>query len=467
LKRFIKILGELFFLISWMIIFNSCANQQPPSGGDDDKTPPKIVKISPANNTIMFTGNSIRFYFDEYVNRRSFEEAFKISPMPKGRPEFDWGAKDVEVIFPGGFDRNKTYSIVITKDFKDINGSNQLTSPINFAFSTGDKIDKGSISGKIFAAGLDRMLVACYIINSQNQNSLKPDTLKPDYITQPDETGSYTLSNLPNATYRLFAFNDDDRSALYNKEFEKIAVLPSDITVKDSIKNTGNNFLFQNFELDIKSKEFFQSLKSDSLNIIFSSIENNTSAVPPDSRFYFYFKNTKINKLDIADNLKLVDSSATANVKIAFNWLNDSLLQVFAPENLKQGRTYEFNLKTSSLNFRRIFKTTSENQIGNISGSVTFTDSTKILQGNIQIQLIRKNNPLNRYTLSLVTPGPYKFENISEGEYILFAFIDVNSSGVYDYGKYFPYEPSEPFFVFDKELKAKGMWNTDNVQIVF
>jgi hypothetical protein len=51
-------------------------------------------------------------------------------------------------------------------------------------------------------------------INSQNENFVKPDTLKPDYVTQPDESGNYTLSNLPENTYRLYAFNDDDRKLI-------------------------------------------------------------------------------------------------------------------------------------------------------------------------------------------------------------------------------------------------------------
>lgn len=466
MNSILKILSNILFLLLAMIVFSSCANQQPPSGGEDDKSPPKIIKISPANNTVKFTGNSIKFFFDEYVNRRSFEEAFKISPLPKGRPEFDWGSKDVEVIFPEGFEKNKTYSIVITKDFKDVNGSNPLSAPVNFAFSTGDKIDKGSISGKIFANSLDRILVAAYIINSQNENFVKPDTLKPDYVTQPDEKGNYILSNLPQAKYRLYAFNDDDRNSLYNKDVEKIAVLPDDVVVSDSSKSSGNNFSFLNFDLDLKSKEFLQSLKSDSSNKIFTSLDNKASAIPLDSRFYFYFRNTKVSKLEVADNLKLTDSSSGAVVKLAFNWINDSLLQVFAPENLKMGRTYEFNLNTSALSFRRVFRTASESQVGSISGTVSF-DASRYPQGNIQIHLISKRNSLNRYSLTLTQAGAFKFENIPEGEYTLFAFIDMNNSGSYDAGKYFPYEPSEPFFVYDKELKAKGMWNTDNVQIVF
>lgn len=456
----------VIFAIFFASVFYSCANQQPPSGGEDDKSPPKIIKMEPANNTIRFTGNSVKFYFDEYVNRRSFEDAFRVSPAPKGRPKFDWGAKDVEVIFDEGFDKGKTYSIVITKDFRDVNGGNQLTSPFVYAFSTGDKIDKGSISGKIYANSYARLLVSCYIINSQNENFLKPDTLKPDYISQPDETGNYTLSNLPPGTYRLYAFNDDDRNNLYNKDVEKISLLSSDITILDSSKLTENNFLFKNFDLDLKSKEFFQSLKSDSLNIIYSSVQNNALALPLDARYYFYFKNLKVNKYQVADNLKLVDSVSNANIKLVFNWINDSLLQVFTSENLNPGRKYEFDLKISSASFKRTFKTAAEGQMGNILGSVAVKDSLNF-SGQINILLIKKQNSLLRYSLSLSKAGAFKFENITEGDYTLFAFIDKNNSGKYDYGKYFPFEPSEPFFLYDKDLKVKGMWNTDNIQIRF
>jgi len=465
LIKFSKIFFVLF-AVFFASIFFGCANQQPPSGGEDDKSPPKVIKIEPANNAIRFTGNSVKFYFDEYVNRRSFEDAFKISPAPKGRAKFDWGAKDVEVIFEEGFDKNKTYSIVITKDFRDVNGGNQLTSPFVYAFSTGDKIDKGSISGKIYADSYTRLLVSCYIINSQNENFLKPDTLKPDYISQPDETGNYIISNLPPGTYRLYAFNDDDRNNLYNKDVEKISLLPSDITILDSNRLTGNNFLFKNFDLDLKSKEFFKSLKSDSLNVVYSSVENNSEALPIDARFYFYFKNLKVNKYQTADNLKLIDSAANANVKLVYNWINDSLLQVFTSENLKPGRKYEFDLKIPSANFKRIFRTATEGQMGNISGSVIVKDSLNFL-GQINILLIKKQNPLQQYSVNLSKPGVFKFDNIAEGDYTLFAFIDRNNSGKYDYGKYFPFEPSEPFFLYDKDLKVKGMWNAENIQVSF
>lgn len=461
------ILIKFLLLIAGAIFFSSCANQQPPSGGEDDKTPPKIIKVNPESNTIKFTGNSIKFYFDEYVNRRSFEDAFKISPLPEGRKKFDWGAKDVEVIFENGFEKNKTYSIVITKDLRDVNGGNQLTSPMNFAFSTGDKIDKGGVAGKIFSDNLEKMIVSCYKVTSLNGNFVKPDTIKPDFITQPDEKGNYAFSNLPEGKFRLFAFNDDDRNFLYNKSDGKIALLSSDIEILDSTKLSGKNFLFKNFNFDVKSKEFIQSLKSDSLNLVFASFHNGSNSIRDNERFYFYFRNTNLSKYELADNLKLTDSASNTNVKIAFNWINDSLLQVFSPEKLKQNRTYKFSVLKLPLNFVRFFKTISESKTGTVSGSVIVSDSAINSGVNIVIQLIEKNNFSNKFTQSLTNAGAYKFENIPEGDYILFSFIDYNRNGVYDAGAYFPFEPSEPFFLYEKDLKVKGMWNTDNAQIIF
>ena len=80
--------------------FYSCANQQPPGGGDEDKTPPKVSIIAPKPNSVNFRGNTISFEFNEYIDRRSFQDAFRTSPQIKGDIEFSWGTKDVEVKFP-------------------------------------------------------------------------------------------------------------------------------------------------------------------------------------------------------------------------------------------------------------------------------------------------------------------------------------------------------------------------------
>ncbi|MEO6695046.1 MAG: Ig-like domain-containing protein, partial [Ignavibacteria bacterium] len=109
-----------------MMFFYSCANQLPPSGGEDDKIAPKVVSISPKPDMKNYKGNKLVFRFDEYVDRRSFEESFYIFPKPAGVPSFDWSGKEVEVQLPVSLKKDQTYVVTIGNELKDVRGSNRL-----------------------------------------------------------------------------------------------------------------------------------------------------------------------------------------------------------------------------------------------------------------------------------------------------------------------------------------------------
>ena len=122
-------------IFSVFLYIVGCANQQPPGGGDVDKTPPKVKSVSPKPNTVNYRGNSITIDFDEYIDRRSFQDAFRISPQYKGDITYDFSGKSVEVKFDKSFDKinsNKTFVVNINSGLTDIHG-NAITEPINFA----------------------------------------------------------------------------------------------------------------------------------------------------------------------------------------------------------------------------------------------------------------------------------------------------------------------------------------------
>ena len=204
--------------------FYSCANQQPPGGGDEDKTPPKVSIIAPKPNSVNFRGNTISFEFNEYIDRRSFQDAFRTSPQIKGDIEFSWGTKDVEVKFPKDFDKidaNKTFVVTVSSALKDIRG-NAITEPFSFAFSTGGRIDMGAISGKVYGAGKNVTSIFAYDLSK----SYDPTLNLPDYSTETNTEGSYTLTNMAAGRYRVLAVIDDDRNLLYTGERESFGVLP-------------------------------------------------------------------------------------------------------------------------------------------------------------------------------------------------------------------------------------------------
>lgn len=70
-------------------------------------------------------------------------------------------------------------------------------------------------------------------------------------------------------------------------------------------------------------------------------------------------------------------------------------------------------------------------------------------------------------TIQLKGPGRFHFEEIPEGRYILNAFRDSDSSGVYTFGLPFPYQPSERFAVLDDTLKVRARWSVEGVLLRF
>jgi uncharacterized protein (DUF2141 family) len=455
----------LYFIISFTVYFQSCANQLPPSGGDDDKTPPKIISVYPKPNSVNFKDNRLRFRFDEYVDRRSFEESFYISPKPKGGYEFDWSGKEVEVGFSKALDKNKTYVVIIGKDLKDVRGGNALASPLSFAFSTGSKIDEGNISGMVFSDNNDRVKILAYLKAGKTEDSLNPEKNIPDYILQVSPDGSYEFTNLPDGEYRLFAISDEDRNNLFDKDLDKIAILSDDYKLStDSIKISGMNFLLKDFELNKYGKDFLELLKGDSINYIYSNISNGDKNIPPDYRFYFYFKNTKLSKADMVNNFSIADSVTGKSYRLVFNWLNDSLLEVFSTEkyNLSSGLKLSIDLTKTDKKYlyERRFTVAGKNSFGKLSGKII--SGEKILPP-VYVKLYNKDNKFITYSLKITDTAGFSFDEVLEGNYILFSFMDENDNGKPDKGSYYPFRASEKFIIYDKELKVKGGWNVENV----
>jgi len=58
-------------------------------------------------------------------------------------------------------------------------------------------------------------------------------------------------------------------------------------------------------------------------------------------------------------------------------------------------------------------------------------------------------------------------EQIPQGRYLIEAFIDSNENGKYDYGKVFPFTPSEKFIVYPDTVKVRARWTTENINLKF
>lgn len=447
-------------------IIYSCANQLPPPGGETDKIPPKIVYVFPKSNTINFRDNVIRIKFDEYIDRRSFEESVSISPLPPGKSKFSWSGNEVEITFTKPLEKNITYIVSVGKGVKDLREGNIRNIVYSFAFSTGSKIDKGVISGRVLNDKYENVKLLAYKINS---GKLNPEKDRAGYIISCGDSGNYVFTNLSAGTYRLFAITDEDRNNLFGKDFERISLYADDINIKsDADTVTGINFILENINSEKFGMKFLNSLKPDSSEYVWTNISGIEENISPEYKFYFYFKNKNPDKQEIVNNLLLRDTAEGKSYKLIFNWLSDSLLEVFSAEKFRYSAVLELSLKFNDSGKQkeiiRRFRIIDKGKTGTLEGNVLMSDKIKF---PVVLKLIDGKDKNIIYSKKVNDTSVFVFSDIPEGSYILAAFTDENENGIYEEGSYFPYVSPERVFIYGKDLMIKGGWKVDKVFVKF
>ncbi len=464
-----KIFFNILFTIYLTVILTGCANQQMPSGGDDDKVPPRIKYLYPKPNTTNFSGDEITIQFDEYVDRRSFIDAFFITPKPKGGISYDWSGKEVTVKFDKGLEKNKTYLFVIGKIFKDIR-NNSIADPVQFAVSTGPNIDKGKLSGKVYGNNFDRYFIFAYKYNPGESSIIDPSKVNPDYIMPVSADGNYRFENLSYGNYRLFSVFDNDLNGLYDVELEQISISDRDVEVSDTTSHTGVNFINKDLLVQdnfYSGKDFYKNLVSDSIGAVFTNLQDGDKTVGMLSRYYLYFKNRESSKEEITESIELKD---TLNKKISllYFWQNDSLLEVVPKAGLYYNAplslTLSYKKKNQPHKYKVNFTIADERKSGEISGLVYERYATEF---PVIINLVNKNKREINFTRVLNTDSVFSFVDIAEGTYYLTALIDADRNGKYSPGTANPFKPGERIILYATELVLKGGWKIENVIVKF
>lgn len=248
-------------LLILVLVLLHCAKEGMPPGGPEDTTPPKVISVSPKPDSTEVNLNSkIEITFSERMSEEPTEGAVFISPFPKEPFDYNWRGRTLILSSPEPFLKDRTYVVTIGTDAQDLR-RNRLSQSYTFAFSTGNRLDLGTISGEVWVkqqTGFGKetgISIWAYLllqdtteINPENEKSA--GSIGPDYVTQTDEEGKYSLMNLSLGTYRLFAVQDVNRDLSWNWETEAIGVTTKDVelTEKDMSK------AFVDFIIDKKDK---------------------------------------------------------------------------------------------------------------------------------------------------------------------------------------------------------------------
>ena len=548
----IKNIIKYFFLLVIGLLLSDCANQLPPGGGDIDRVPPVITEISPPDGTTNYKEDYFELTFSKYVEKRSLKDAIFISPTIKGNIELDWSGHSVRVIFPEKLKDSTTYVITIGTDLVDYNNKNRMAESVTFSFSTGSKVDKKIISGKVFDEKPSGILIFAYKKGKEDPDPMK---IKPDYISQAGNDGRYKIIGLAAGDYRVFAVYDQYRDFLYQPEQDKIGMSPRDVSFseQDTLYSNLNFFLTK---IDTSAPRILTSVMTDKMHILVNFSEpvdstciraNNffvydstakkrtpilfaykgntkpgeivlvTSQNIPEGNSNWFFADsikdisgnmyrndfsqltvsTKLDttKLDIykyippnrTDRADFIDQkftfflndgvdtnqiknvvsfTDTSGTPVIFNikFLDDASFRIEPLKSLEARKDYVIKINFSKLTdaagnrldsvYQYKFKTISGSDFTGISGVLKKVDLNKrpvlILQGI--------DADKNIYTLSLLTDNRFNIDRVTPGKYVLWAYLDVDSSGSYTFGSINPFKPAEEFSFYPDTLDLKARW---------
>jgi len=208
----------------------------------------------------------------------------------------------------------------------------------------------------------------------------------------------------------------------------------------------------------------------DSLNIVYSSVENDSRVVSPDQSIFIFFNQKKPTRGEFISSAKITGEENQLE-KIVFNWRNDSLVEMFAADKFRSNYSYKLTFsiaagKDSVYSYILKFKTVGKNSFGEIKGSVR-TKNFILTNYNVKLELEAIDVlPVIKYSFDS-RDTVFSLVNILEAEYIMFSFIDMNSDNSYNYGYPFPFQYSEPFYVYPQSLRVRGGWIVENVVVSF
>lgn len=220
----------ILLAVLWIVLY-SCATPQPPIGGEKDIIPPRIdTPRSTVNYQVNFKKQPIELVFNEWIQQpQDVAKQVVVSPpirymssllKLKGKTlvvEFD----DREVL-----QDNVTYTINFGEAIKDLSEGNPAKD-LRFVFSTGPILDSMNMQGEvrdfITQKPLENILVMVY--SNLNDSIVKKE--RPLYFGKTNKEGLFSIKNMREGEFKVFALEDANQPYLYDAASEKIAFIDS------------------------------------------------------------------------------------------------------------------------------------------------------------------------------------------------------------------------------------------------
>ena len=214
---------SIYSIFIYLLLLSSCANIVAPTGGEKDTDSPEMLNKSILEKEGI---TNIDFTFNEYIQLNKWEEYFYISPPTEKRIQKKIKGKMLTLTIEDTLAKNTTYNIALNNCIKDNNEGNILDT-LNFIFSTSDKIDSLTLSGKLQDAytlnAVENAWIMLFVNNRVDSIIFKE---KPNYIAKTNKNGDFHFPNLNSTNYTIVSLTDFD--FIYNEK-EKISFLNNEV----------------------------------------------------------------------------------------------------------------------------------------------------------------------------------------------------------------------------------------------
>lgn len=259
LKKFIPLIPVAFILGSLMFPWGCANTTTPPSGGDKDTIPPEMTKISPLPGTVNVNPHKTKlvFTFNEYVKIKDANGIFLSPPLEK-KPKAVIKGKSVVVSFESDLDTNTTYTLDLTGAIADNNEGNMFPG-FTLVFSTGPQIDSMCLTGLVQDFQTLKPLKAVTVMLYKDHSDSAVFLRRPYAAAKTDDWGFFSIRNIRDTLYRVYAVKDENNNNMYDPETERIAFLDSLFRPKTIY----NDSIYELKKFDMKDTALCLARKTD------------------------------------------------------------------------------------------------------------------------------------------------------------------------------------------------------------
>ncbi len=437
MKRLIFYLLFILFLLQQLVIETGCATIIPPEGGPRDSLPPLLVNASPADSTLNFSGNTIVFSFDEYVEADNYQQELIVSPIPNNMPSVNRKLRTVTVKLRDTLEPRTTYSLNFGNTIKDVNEGN-VKKNFTYIFSTGSYFDSLELTGRVVLAetgGIDSTLTVMLHKTNLDSALIKE---KPRYIARLDSSGNFRFRNLPKDTFYIYALKDEGGGYRYLNTSMLFAFADSAVTTGGDMKPV----TLYAYAIPEKEKPSTATSATNRARQADKRLKYSTNLVSNEQdlldKLVFSFE-TPIKDFD-STKIRLTKDSTYALVTgytwqfdstrkkltLDYAWLENSEHHIIMEKDFATDTLGQQLLKGDTISFRT--KETKDYGRLTLSFRNLETIQNPVLQF-VQGSEIKFSYPLasNTLTVGLFPPG----------EYSLRILDDRNQNGIWDPGQFF------------------------------